>query len=322
MPLTLANVINRNVLLGDGVGTTGAPGSYFGFGQSGTSPASTGPRIQASSGNPNGIVSAPIGSMWIDSAGGTTYTNTDGGTTWAALGGGTNAVRDWFPLIQQSPQNAKSDYFLGTTINPIWTQWNPGGNTTFAASATTRLGITQTPMPAPTLGGLIQTAPASARYALTAVVFPNAQAITSGIVSMAVIAGGDLIGSPTTAPVVLAEQYQDGTPNSLVSLTSATNYNTGFTSHRSAGNVGWYPYVLRLFVDTVAQTYTFVMGAKGNDMRSLQTVAFAATALTVAPTTIGIAIDNDQSGKNMTGYFAMFRVDATADPYLPCGGFA
>lgn len=83
MPLTQASCYAMNVLLTDGVGTPGAPGSYFGFGQSGTSPASTGPRIQAGAGNPNGNLTSPAGSMWLDTATGTTYRNLDGASAWA-----------------------------------------------------------------------------------------------------------------------------------------------------------------------------------------------------------------------------------------------
>lgn len=83
MPASKTNLYQANIILGDGVGTPGAPGSYFGFGQTGTSPASTGPRIQAGAGNPNGTLTSPAGSMWLDTATGTTYRNLDGATAWA-----------------------------------------------------------------------------------------------------------------------------------------------------------------------------------------------------------------------------------------------
>lgn len=86
MPLTQATRFAMNVLLTDGVGTTGAPGSYFGFGGASTATSSTGPRVQAGVGNPNGVVTSPIGSMWIDSSTGIRYRNTTGGTVWLATG--------------------------------------------------------------------------------------------------------------------------------------------------------------------------------------------------------------------------------------------
>lgn len=83
MPLTQADRYATNVLLTDGVGTTGTPGSYFGFGGVSTSPSSTGPRFQAGVGSPIGVVTSPLGSSWIDSATGIEYLNVNGGTTWA-----------------------------------------------------------------------------------------------------------------------------------------------------------------------------------------------------------------------------------------------
>lgn len=74
-------------------GTLGAPASpspYFGFGTAGTGVQSTGPRIYSGPGNPNGILTAPNGSLWIDSTSnfGVIYINTTGSSVWVVLSGG------------------------------------------------------------------------------------------------------------------------------------------------------------------------------------------------------------------------------------------
>lgn len=73
-----------NVIISDALGTPAAPTAYFGFANAlGTVVASTGPRIQAGSGNPNGTLTSPAGSIWLDSATGTSYRNVDGATAWS-----------------------------------------------------------------------------------------------------------------------------------------------------------------------------------------------------------------------------------------------
>lgn len=81
------------IILDNSTGTPGNPGAYFGFAQ--TTPTtmrnSTGARFYSGTGNPNGILTAPIGSLWINDATGIWYQNTDGATTWVPFGTGSGS---------------------------------------------------------------------------------------------------------------------------------------------------------------------------------------------------------------------------------------
>lgn len=81
------------IILDNSTGTPSNAGAYFGFGQ--TSPTtqrhSTGARFYSGTGNPNGILTAPIGSLWINDATGIWYQNTDGATTWVPFGTGSGS---------------------------------------------------------------------------------------------------------------------------------------------------------------------------------------------------------------------------------------
>lgn len=76
------------VVLTNGLPSTPAsPGSYFGFGLNATKSASSGTRIYTGTGNPDGVLTAPLGSLWIDntSTAGAYYINTNGLTEWFSL---------------------------------------------------------------------------------------------------------------------------------------------------------------------------------------------------------------------------------------------
>ena len=81
------------IILDNSTGTPGAPGAYYGFAQSNplTQQNSTGARFYSGTGNPNGILTAPIGSLWINDVTGIWYQNTDGGTTWVPFGTGSGS---------------------------------------------------------------------------------------------------------------------------------------------------------------------------------------------------------------------------------------
>lgn len=85
MPITQTTSFPTNVIISDALGTAGSPSGYFGFANAlGTVVASTGPRIQAGAGNPNGVVTSPIGSLWVNTTTGRVSRNMDGATAWAA----------------------------------------------------------------------------------------------------------------------------------------------------------------------------------------------------------------------------------------------
>lgn len=83
----MSNNYDGPVILDDGISTT-VPVSvtaYFGFGRTATGTVSTGPRIIAGTGTPNGLVTAPLGSLWLRSDAAGFFQNSDGGTTWGAV---------------------------------------------------------------------------------------------------------------------------------------------------------------------------------------------------------------------------------------------
>jgi hypothetical protein len=107
--------------------TPAAPGSYFGYGLNAAKTASTGPRIYAGVGNPNGVLIAPVGSGWLDSSsGGAWYRNVDGTGLWAvvASGSGGNAPGSEYVIRPGTPGN-------GVNVFETWTECyaalTPGG---------------------------------------------------------------------------------------------------------------------------------------------------------------------------------------------------
>lgn len=81
------------LIFDNGVGTPASPGGYLGFGQTNLmSDDSSGPRIYSGLGDPDGILTAPIGSMWIETATGGWYQNVDGLTDWDLVTGGGSGV--------------------------------------------------------------------------------------------------------------------------------------------------------------------------------------------------------------------------------------
>ncbi len=80
-------------------GTPANPGAYLGFAQANLqSEDSSGPRIYAGTGDPNGVLTAPIGSMWIEDVTGGWYQNVNGAQLWDLVTGGgsgaTNTIYD------------------------------------------------------------------------------------------------------------------------------------------------------------------------------------------------------------------------------------
>ena len=81
----MSNNYDTPVILDNGVGTAAVPGDYFGFGRAAGTAVSTGPRVYAGTGDPNGVVTAPLGSLWLRTDVGGFFRNTDAGTTWVAV---------------------------------------------------------------------------------------------------------------------------------------------------------------------------------------------------------------------------------------------
>lgn len=115
----MSNNFDGAVLIDDGVGSTAAPGGYFGLGRAAGTMVSSGPRWYSGTGNPNTVVTAPIGSLWCqtDSAG-LVFVNTNGTTGWSQLGPTSG------PAVLSS---------IDTTATPAF-QWTMADNAAAAVS--------------------------------------------------------------------------------------------------------------------------------------------------------------------------------------------
>lgn len=85
MSVTQTASFSQNVIISDAVGTAAAPGAYKGFANAGgTVVASTGPRQYALSDSPNGVLTAPAGSVAQLSTG-PLWINTTGAAVWTQI---------------------------------------------------------------------------------------------------------------------------------------------------------------------------------------------------------------------------------------------
>lgn len=84
----MSNNFDTNILLDNGLGSAAAPGAYIGFGRNAGTAVSTGPRIYSLSDSPNGVLTAPRGSIALRTTIGSVqlWQNTDAGTTWQQMG--------------------------------------------------------------------------------------------------------------------------------------------------------------------------------------------------------------------------------------------
>lgn len=81
-----ASIFPNSVIISPALGAPSAPAPYFGWQVDLAAHVNaTGPRMYAGTGDPNGVLTAPLGSIWqrSDSAG--FYRNTDGSTAWTAV---------------------------------------------------------------------------------------------------------------------------------------------------------------------------------------------------------------------------------------------
>lgn len=82
----MSNNYDGPYIITNGVGSAAAPAAgYFGFGRTAIGTQSTGPRIMAGTGTPNGVTTAPLGSLWLRSDAAGFFRNTDGATAWSAV---------------------------------------------------------------------------------------------------------------------------------------------------------------------------------------------------------------------------------------------
>ena len=116
----MSNNYDTPVILDAGVGTAAVPGDYYGFGRAAGAAISNGPRLYAGTGSPNGVVIAPLGSIWL---------RTDAGTAqvWQA----TDAVGTW--VQQGTLAGAVTLTAIDTTATAAF-QWTMADNQAAAVS--------------------------------------------------------------------------------------------------------------------------------------------------------------------------------------------
>lgn len=220
----------------------------------------------------------------------------------------------WSPLVPQSPINAKSDYFDNASLDAKWTEVDPDAHTTITEGAT-RLKMVQTTHAGVSCALLAQTAPAATRYCITADLRMSGQMGTAA--TCFVWAGEDLISNPGTDGFVFVESVMATGPDYKMDCASYTDYETSTTVHFTVNDSDFRPRLLRIYVDTVANTYDLLTSEDGLEWYRLGQVAQAATTVVGDPQTIGIGLQNLASGADLTVYCSMFRVDEVADPYHP-----
>ena len=117
----MSNNFDGPILLDD-------PASYLGYGRSGFSSSSTFARLHYAGADPNGVLSAPIGSLAMSPVG--TWQNTDGAFAWVLLSAGSGGTADEVIIPIASQTDVRNLYFAttgsdvtgnGTLANPFAT---------------------------------------------------------------------------------------------------------------------------------------------------------------------------------------------------------
>jgi hypothetical protein len=222
----------------------------------------------------------------------------------------------WLGTVPQVPLQTETDYFQSSSLALKWTDFDNDGRMTYALDAN---GITLTETTGgDSITGLYQTAPAYTRYAITAQV--SYKGWIANYANLGVFVAEDISGSPTTAGLVTATTgYQNGANNH--NLDSWTDYNTHSTQHGTLTDYAQQNGYVRLFVDTVAQTYTMLISPDGDSWAVVDDATYAASQVPADPQYIGMMLNNNGTGADVNFISRMFRVDETDDPFLSVGAF-
>lgn len=257
-----------------------------------------------------------------DSAGDFTATNLEAAIAEMQVdieaGGGT--VYAWDPLEPQGSPHASSDLLNNSSIDAAWTDFDNGATTTGAE--TTYLSVTQTTHAGQGIAGYHRAVPAAATYRFAAYIALASTA--AGTASSAgVFAGADLVGSPTTAAIVLCSvtTLGNGTFTRPFEMLDYTDWDTYSATERTLSHGGAGAFWVAMFVNTSANTYSCGWSSDGIDWVWTDTVAQSDFALNADPTRMGMGINNVATTYDVTARFLRFQVDETSDKYLPIGGF-
>jgi hypothetical protein len=225
----------------------------------------------------------------------------------------------WLATVPQQPLQPESDYFQSNAIDPKWEEWDVDGNLTVSVDGQGLL-LTEVTAAGQQFAGIIQDAPADNEFAVTAKLRLSGSLVS--FQDIALIIGEDLsagTGAPSTASffgaVLVASatkiQFENG---------FWTDYNTfgaSTTGEEFTTNVAY----ARIYIDRGAETATFLFSVNGRDWVIVGPIRSWAAGTVTSISSIGIGVNNVNSGFDVKGRADMFRVDITTDPFLPVGGF-
>lgn len=224
----------------------------------------------------------------------------------------------WLATLPQVPLQTESDYFETGDLDPKWTELD--NDTTMAVTLEgPGVKMVQTTHAGEGITGIVQPTPSATQYAIT-VDLRMAAAIGGTSASVCVFVGEDLVASPSTASLLVLAMQILPTETDLI-FTSFTDYDTASTEHLRLEDFGRFFNFLRIWVDEAANTYTALVSDDGHSWTKVSSIAQGATQITGDPATLGIGLNNVNSGEDVTAYSRMFRVDETSDPYLSVGGY-
>ena len=301
-------------------------GAYSAFAGTGGNVGPEGPQGDQGEQGIQGIqgIQGPTGATGATGAAGATGAT---GATGAAGADGADGTAgpNWYGLYPTA--GPYTDYFDDHVLSG-WTEWDPGSKITITEGATRlRMRDSAANDAGNNWGGIQRLVPPYATYTITAAVYlaTNAQDTErAGIVLFS-----DFADQATCNFVACNVFYLDnaGSPTSGVQLQSWDDYETVTgAAHVGATDLGQGIVFIRVFVNTTTNILIPLWSANGLSWIGGAPVAFSATSMgDNDPIRMGLAIDG---GANITtntpgttAYFAMFRVDNTTDPYLPCGAF-
>lgn len=264
------------------------------------------------SGDPNGLIAADQGTIALDDTGaGGPYRNIDGAMTWINAG-----VVPHFhdALIPQDPADNDTDYFPNGALDAAWIEWDPQSALTVTAPANGQgVTLTRDASSVARFNGLIRSAPAHTRYAITAMCGLSAEG--NNLVGAGLVAGADLVTNPTTDPIWTSYSiYDTGGQNWEFTFQRWTNYNGTATTHTNQGGRYIDRFLSRIFVDTIGGTIEGLMSSDGENWARSGPIALADTI-----SYVGLVMRGTNAGEDSVMRSRMFRVDNTTDPLLQCG---
>jgi hypothetical protein len=225
----------------------------------------------------------------------------------------------WYGLTQQSPLAVQTDYFDNNSLDPKWLEWDVPGTQTVTENAQ-GLTLSQPSVAGDSNTGIYQTAPADNQFLITAYI--DIEGITANFIGLSAFAGENVTAAPATASFLVSTIGAGGT-GPYVSFDRWTAYNTFDIIINGFRPVVYRTSIYaRLFIDRTAVTATCLFSDNGHTwVQHGAAVSWAAGAVSSIDS-IGLLVNNAGSGATAKLKSLMFRVDITADPFLPIGARA